>query len=400
MTAILYPFSAILGQDAMKTALLVNAVDPTIGGVLIRGQKGTGKSTAARALAALLPEIEVVTGCPCHCAPDDPATPHAECAERLAAGEIPPRTRRPMPVVDLPLSATEDRVVGALHLEHALKTGQRRFEPGLLAAANRGILCVDEVNLLADHLVDLLLDAAASGVNLVEREGLCYRHPARFMLVGTMNPEEGELRPQFLDRFGLCVTVRGLDDPSARREVVTRRLVFEADPAAFLRQWADEERLLAGQVELARERREAVVIPEPMLDLAVRLAIEVGAHGHRADLAIIKTARALAALLEKPAVTAAEIAEAARLALPHRMARSPLDSDASLDDRLDGVIGRLLAGEEPEAAPEIVDKDIEILDEMTNSMEVPGATAAGSILFAFLKKKVRKPSSRPMPISI
>jgi len=388
----LYPFSAILGQDAMKTALLINAVDPGIGGVLIRGQKGTGKSTAARALAALLPEIEVVEGCPCQCDPDDTATTHAECAERMARGEHPPRLRRPMPVVDLPLSATEDRVVGSLHLEQALKTGERRFEPGLLAAANRGILYVDEVNLLADHLVDLLLDAAASGVNLVEREGLRYQHPARFMLVGTMNPEEGELRPQFLDRFGLCVSAQGLEDSAARREIVVRRLAFEADAVAFHRLWEPEERLIAAQVVQARTRLSSVIVPEAMLDLAVRLAIEVGAQGHRADLAIIKGARALAALLEKTVVTGTEIAEAARLALPHRMARSPLDSDANLDERLAGVIGRLVAGEEPPGTAEPETEAPEVLDEMTHSMEVPGATAAGSILFAFLKKKARKPT--------
>ena len=392
MSTIFYPFSAILGQDAMKTALLINAVDPSIGGVLIRGQKGTGKSTAARALAALLPEIEVVDGCPCHCDPDDLATAHAECAERMARGESLPRLRRPMPVVNLPLSATEDRVVGSLHLEQALKTGERHFEPGLLAAANRGILYVDEVNLLADHLVDLLLDAAASGINLVEREGLRYQHPARFMLVGTMNPEEGELRPQFLDRFGLCVSAQGLEEVAARREIVARRLAFEADAAAFHRRWEAEERLLADQVVLARERLSAVAVPEAMVDLVVRLAIEVGAQGHRADLAIIKGARALAALLEKTAVTATVVAEAARLALPHRMARSPLDSDANLDERLDGVIGRLIAGEEPPGPAETEAEVPEVLDEMTDSMEVPGSMAAGSILFAFLKKKARKPT--------
>ncbi len=219
-----YPFSAIIGQDAMKAALLLNAVDPTIGGVLIRGQKGTGKSTAARALAALLPDIEVVKDCPYHCDPADLKKMHEGCRERLEINGQLPSEFRPMPVVELPLSASEDRVVGTVQLEHALKTGQRRYEPGLLAAANRGILYVDEVNLLEDHLVDLLLDVAASGINRVEREGLCITHPSRFMLVGTMNPEEGELRPQFLDRFGLVVHVEGLSDPRLRRQLIENRL--------------------------------------------------------------------------------------------------------------------------------------------------------------------------------
>src|SRR5512147_162084 len=239
-----YPFAALVGQERLKKALILNAVNPLIGGVLIRGEKGTAKSTAARGLAELLPPLAVVAGCPFHCDPDKVEMMCDHCRKRQAQGETLPRRHRPMPVVDLPLGTTEDRLLGTIDLEKAIKSGEKHFEPGLLAAANRGILYVDEVNLLDDHLVDVLLDAAAMGVNVVEREGISFTHPARFILVGTMNPEEGELRPQLLDRFGLCVEVTGLHNIDARMDVVARRLAFEADPEAFAADWQGEQEAL------------------------------------------------------------------------------------------------------------------------------------------------------------
>ncbi len=383
-----YPFSAIIGQEGMKTALLLNAVDPSIGGVLIRGQKGTGKSTAARALAALLPPIAVVAGCPYHCPAAEPELMHDGCRERFAGGETLPAEQLQMPVVELPLSATEDRVVGTIQLEHALQTGQRRFEPGLLAAANRGILYVDEVNLLEDHLVDLLLDAAASGFNRVEREGLCIVHPARFMLIGTMNPEEGELRPQFLDRFGLLVNVEGLVDLTQRRELVREHLAYEHDPQGFAERWQVEERFLATQVAAARQRLAQVKVSEASLELAVKLAVELQVQGHRADLALLKTARALAALLEKSTVGVAEISEAACFVLPHRLPGGSLLSPAAARETLDAALAKLLQKLPEQAELEEVD-ELDSLDFMLVDYEFPGSSAAGSMLFQTLKKKLQ-----------
>src|SRR5438093_3306661 len=254
MERFVYPFSAIVGQDKMKLALILNAIHPAIGGVLIRGEKGTGKSTAVRALARLLPELTVVADCPCRCAPDAPEALCPDCQDRLARGETLPRGRRRMRVVELPINASEDRVVGAIDIEAAIKSGERRFEPGVLAEANRNILYVDEVNLLDDHLVDVLLDAAAMGVNVVEREGISIWHPARFVLVGTMNPEEGDLRPQLLDRFGLVVDVDDLTDPAERAEAVRRRLAFEADAVAFAAAWRAADEAEAGRLTAARKR--------------------------------------------------------------------------------------------------------------------------------------------------
>src|SRR5512136_662543 len=252
MRRFLYPFSAIVEQEVLKTALLLNAVDPSIGGVLIQGHKGTGKSTAARALAQLLPYIEVLENSPFNLDPRDSiGVPGFKPAGSLKASER--AILRPMPFVELPLNATEDRLVGSLHIEKALQTGERRFEPGLLAAANRGILYVDEVNLLPDHLVDMLLDSAASGVNVIEREGISFAHPARFILIGTMNPEEGELRPQFLDRFGLCVAIRGVVDLDARKAIVQRHLAFESNPEDFLDKWTLADQAISDQIAYARE---------------------------------------------------------------------------------------------------------------------------------------------------
>ena len=249
----IYPFTAIVGQERMKRALILNAIHPQIGGVLIRGERGTAKSTAARALAALLPEIEVVSHCSFGCDPDQPTTWCTECRERSRENETLPRTQRRTNFVDLPVSATEDRVVGTLDIEQAIQKGERHFEPGVLAAANRGVLYVDEVNLLDDHVVDLLLDAAAMGINVVEREGISFSHPARFILIGTMNPEEGDLRPQLLDRFALCVDMQGIRDPGARMAIMERNLACEADPDEFSSEWADQEAAISSEIARARE---------------------------------------------------------------------------------------------------------------------------------------------------
>ncbi len=397
----IYPFSGLVEQDALKAALLLNAVDPLIGGVLIRGQKGTGKSTAARALSQLLPEIQVLEGYPFNSSPDAPFL----AAETEIAGYRPHQpfktVSRPTPFVELPLNATEDRVAGTLHVEKLLQTGRRQFEPGLLAAANRGILYVDEVNLLDDHLVDLLLDAAASGVNVVEREGLSFVHPARFMLIGTMNPEEGELRPQFLDRFGLCLTLERITDIAARETIVRRRLAFDRNPEQFLREWADADRLVTDQLLLARARLESVGLPDALLTLVARLTHELNVAGHRADITLIKAARAHAAFLEKPAVDLTDIFTAAKLAVAHRMPSSPLDSPAQLQQTIELVCQRLTSNAPDEDAPEAGDSGGEAapagedLDDMAEKMQVPGNCAAGSVMLSILKKKTLRPSLMP-----
>ncbi|PLX97361.1 MAG: magnesium chelatase [Desulfuromonas sp.] len=384
-----FPFSAIVGQDAMKTALLLNAVDPGIGGVLIRGQKGTAKSTAVRALAALLPEIEVVAGCAYHCPPEKPEQMHDGCYARFSKGEALATTKIPTPMVELPLGATEDRVVGSLHLEQTLKSGERSFEPGLLAAANRGILYVDEVNLLEDHLVDLLLDAAASGVNRVEREGLCVIHPARFMLIGTMNPEEGELRPQFLDRFGLSVSVDGLGEVAQRRALLENRFAYERDPQGFVARWAAEDALLARRIRAAQQALESIEIPAEALDMVVKLALDLKVQGHRADITLLKVARAMAALLEKERVGAAEIAEAAWFVLPHRLPGGLFMAAADVEKTLKTALEkRQDDGSEP-AGEMLVDE----FDDWDDDFEFPGAAAAGSMLFETFKKKALSGSS-------
>ncbi|WP_238134219.1 putative cobaltochelatase [Calderihabitans maritimus] len=318
-----FPFTALLGQEKMKKALLLNAVNPHLGGVLIRGEKGTAKSTAVRALAALLPEIPVVPGCPYQCNPFEPHKLCSCCLSRYAAGESLPVVWRRVQVVDLPVSATEDRVVGSLDFEYAVKHGGRRFEPGLLARAHRGILYIDEVNLLDDHLVDLLLDAAASGVNFVEREGISYSHPAEFILVGTMNPEEGELRPQLLDRFGLCVQVEGETDPAVRVEIIKRREAFDQDPLGFLAQWAEEEERVRQAIIAAQRLLPEVVISPELEELVTRVCTEARVAGHRADLVMAATARTLAAWYGRREVTAEDVYEAAEFVLPHRMREAP-----------------------------------------------------------------------------
>jgi len=306
-----FPFSAVVGQAGMKRALVLAAVHPGLGGVLIRGSKGAAKSTAVRALSAILPGIEVYPGDPFHRAP-------GEHVEGWPLGESSEPVRRPVTLVDLPVGATEDRVVGSLNLERALSTGARAFEPGLLAAAHRGILYIDEVNLLGDHLVDLLLDAAAMGVNHVEREGLTFRHPARFVLVGTMNPEEGDLRPQLLDRFGLAVDVEPMFDPTVRAEVVRRRLAFDADPVAFRRAWDDADRREGERIAEAQRLLPRVEVPGPVLDAICTRCAGEGAEGLRADITIYKAASALAAYEGRTTVTLADVDAVAELALAHR----------------------------------------------------------------------------------
>ncbi|WP_439607316.1 magnesium chelatase ATPase subunit I [Hydrogenophaga sp.] len=324
-----FPFSAIVGQDEMKTAILIAAIDPNMGGVLVLGDRGTGKSTAVRALAALLPKMKAVSGCRYGCDPAD--TQRCEdCARLYPAGGPAPKTRLvPVPVVDLPLGATEDRVVGALDLERALSQGVKAFEPGLLAQAHRGFLYIDEVNLLEDHLVDLLIDVAASGENVVEREGLSVRHPARFVLVGSGNPEEGELRPQLLDRFGLSVEVRTPELLSERVEVVRRRDAFEQDREAFIDSWKKEDERIRRQLVAARKRLMDVAIPDAARERASALCMALGTDGLRGDLTLIRAARALAALQGDAAIGDAHFRRIAAPALRHRLRRNPLDNTGS-----------------------------------------------------------------------
>lgn len=330
--SICYPFSAIVGQDELRTAILIAAVDPGVGGVLAFGDRGTGKSTAVRALAALLPRMRAIAGCRYGC---DPAA-ELRCADCAARENQDPRRPRklkvelvPVPVVDLPLGATEDRVIGALDLERALAHGQKAFEPGLLARANRGFLYIDEVNLLDDHLVDLLLDVAASGENVVEREGLSVRHPARFVLIGSGNPEEGELRPQLLDRFGLSVEVRTPTDLATRIEVVRRREEFERDPAAFSRKWTAGEESLRKRIVAARKRLAGVRVPNEALEDAARLCMALGTDGLRGELTLMRAARALAAFDGDRVVIRDHLLRIAPSALRHRLRRDPLDESGS-----------------------------------------------------------------------
>lgn len=342
-----YPFTAIVGQEKMCLALLLNAVNPAIGGALIRGEKGTAKSTAVRALAAILPPIETIDGCPYPIAP-------AEAPNELWPHAAAETVMRPAPLVDLPLGATEDRVVGTLDLEQALQHGQRRFEPGLLAKAHRGILYIDEVNLLVDHLVDVLLDAAAMGVNRVAREGVAVTHPARFILVGTMNPEEGELRPQLLDRFGLAVDVAGSQVVPERTKIVHRRLAFEANPAAFAAQFAADEAILKERIVAARTSLPQVVLDEALLALISQICVAFAVDGMRADLVIHKTARTVAAWHGRMQVTEADIQRAAELALLHRRRRQPFEQPGMDAEKLDKVMQQHQQQKSPPSAPDDV----------------------------------------------
>ncbi len=325
----IYPFTAIVGQEAMKRALILNVINPLLGGVLIRGEKGTAKSTAVRALADLLPLRDAVAGCIFSCDPDDESAYCESCTQLAADGTI-NRVPTKMQVVNLPVSATEDRVVGTLDIEYAIKKGEKRFEPGILAQANRNILYVDEVNLLDDHVVDVLLDAAAMGVNTIEREGISFAHPARFVMVGTMNPEEGDLRPQLIDRFGLVVDVTGEDDPVKRVEVIRRRLAFEDNPEAFAAGFTTEQQALADKIGRAKAILKDVTYSDDILVVAADIAIRLGVDGHRADITMVKTALTQAALEGRRQVIKEDMLAAARLTLPHRMRRRPFE-EGSVD---------------------------------------------------------------------
>ncbi len=322
-----YPFCAIVGQEDMKKALLLNVINPLLGGVLIRGEKGTAKSTAVRALADVMPQMTQIKGCMFSCDPEDDSFWCEHCRQNFhrEEGET---VQRKMRVVNLPVSATEDRVVGSLDIELALKKGEKRFEPGILAEANRNILYVDEVNLLDDHVVDVLLDAAAMGVNTVEREGVSYTHPARFVLVGTMNPEEGDLRPQLIDRFGLVVDVNGEKDSDLRMQVIMRRLAYEDNPAEFAESYAEEQEELARQIKEAQKTLKEVTYSQGCLRLAAEIAIAMGVDGHRADITFVKTALTHAAYRGRREVEKEDLFLAAKLALPHRMRRKPFEDNA------------------------------------------------------------------------
>lgn len=321
---VIYPFTAIVGQQRMCRALILNAIDTRIGGVLIRGERGTGKSTAARALAALLPPVEVVQNCRFGCDPKKPVSWCTNCRERFEMDQngLPVETRQ-TPFINLPISATEDRVVGTLDIEKAIQKGERHFEPGVLASANRGLLYIDEVNLLDDHVVDVLLDSAAMGMNIIEREGISFAHPARFILVGTMNPEEGDLRPQLLDRFALSVEIRGILEPRQRVQIMERNLAFEADPESFRQQWLPSEGELSEQIAKARQMVDKVRYSSHDLLVIADLTAKMQVDGHRADLVILKASRAHAAFEGRDAINSRDIALAAELALPHRVKSGP-----------------------------------------------------------------------------
>jgi len=338
-TKIPYPFTAIVGQEKMKKTLILNAINPKIGGVLIRGEKGTAKSTAVRALASLLPEMEVVEGCVFGCNPNNKNEMCEDCLLKLQLGELITAVRK-MRVVDLPVSTTEDRAVGTLDIEHAIKKGEKRFEPGVLAAAHRGILYVDEVNLLDDHIVDVLLDSAAMGVNTVEREGVSYCHPASFILVGTMNPEEGELRPQLLDRFGLCVDIEGIHEAPARVDIIKRRQGYESDPERFASEWQESEIKLCDRIVNAKDLHPHVQILDDMLELIAQICIDMHVDGHRADITMMKTATTIAAYHDRSVVTKEDVKEAAELVLSHRMRRKPFEEQTDYQDKLDESLSK------------------------------------------------------------
>lgn len=358
---IIFPFTAIVGQQRMRRALILNAIDTRIGGVLIRGERGTAKSTAARALAALLPPVQVVKNCRFGCDPEKPISWCTECRERFSNGEDIPVETRQTPFVNLPVSATEDRVVGTLDIEKAIQKGERHFEPGVLAAANRGLLYIDEVNLLDDHVVDILLDSAAMGMNIVEREGISFAHPARFILVGTMNPEEGDLRPQLLDRFALSVEIHGILEPRQRVQIMERNIAFESDPEAFRKQWLPKEQELSAQIEKARQLVDHVRYTSRDLLVIADLTARMQVDGHRADLVILKAARAHAAFEGRKAINPRDIALAAELALPHRVKAGPFRQSemgvTQLEEHIEQLKGAASEGDSTEDSQQQADAE-------------------------------------------
>lgn len=336
----LYPFTAIVGQEKMKEALILNIINPSLGGVLIRGEKGTAKSTLVRALANLLAEREE-NSCEFHCEPDKIDNYCPQCSEKYLKGEKIEKHKSTMKVINLPISATEDRVVGTLDIEYAIKTGEKKFEKGILAQSNRNILYVDEINLLDDHIVDVLLDSAAMGVNTIEREGISYSHPAKFVLVGTMNPEEGDLRPQLLDRFGLVVDVIGERETSKRVEVIKRRLDFEAEPEKFIKKYLAEEEELKNRIENSKKILKNIKCNDEIYELAAKISIALNVDGHRADIAVVKTATTIAAFENREEVIKEDMLRAAVLALPHRMRKTPFEDGILDKEQIEKLVNSL-----------------------------------------------------------
>ena len=336
----LYPFTAIVGQEKMKEALILNIINPSLGGVLIRGEKGTAKSTLVRALANLLAEREE-NSCEFHCEPDKIDNYCPQCSEKYLKGEKIEKHKSTMKVINLPISATEDRVVGTLDIEYAIKTGEKKFEKGILAQSNRNILYVDEINLLDDHIVDVLLDSAAMGVNTIEREGISYSHPAKFVLVGTMNPEEGDLRPQLLDRFGLVVDVIGERETSKRVEVIKRRLDFEAEPEKFIKKYLAEEEELKNRIENSKKILKNIKCSDEIYELAAKISIALNVDGHRADIAVVKTATTIAAFENREEVIKEDMLRAAVLALPHRMRKTPFEDGILDEEQIEKLVNSL-----------------------------------------------------------
>lgn len=365
MKRVILPFTAIVGQHELKQTLVLNAINPNLLGVLVRGEKGTGKSTAVRALANLLPEIELVR-CPFNCSPDNPSLQCSTCNDSYTRGDKLPTVRRKTRVVELPLGATEDRVTGSLDIERALREGIKALEPGILAEVNQGILYIDEVNLLDDHLVDILLDSAAMGVNTIEREGISISHPSKFILVGTMNPEEGEIRPQLLDRFGLSVDIKGIKDAEERIEIIRVVEEFEKDPESFSLRYEKEQEELRERILNAGELLDEVEIAEKLLRTIVHICLEVEVHGHRADFLIARAAKTIAAYNQRQNVIEEDVKEAAELALPHRVRRTPFEEPRPVKQKIQAIIRQMKAqapeneeGEQASGESEGADEDEE-----------------------------------------
>lgn len=326
-----YPFTAIVGQENLKLGLILNMIDSNIGGLLAFGEKGTAKSTAIRSMAKLLPEIEYVKGCNFGCNPNDPSVMCESCKEKYVKKLPFDISKRKMRVVELPVSSTEDRVVGTIDLEEAIKKGDKKFEPGILADANRGILYIDEVNLLDDHIVDIILDSAAMGVNTIEREGISYSHPAKFILVGTMNPEEGELRPQLLDRFGLSIRIEGIRNPKDRVKIIKYRNEYDENPESFVNKFKDEEEKLIKKITEARINLKNVVISDEILLAITKVSVELEVDGHRSDMVMMKASRAYASFMGKTEVDLDDIKKIASFVYMHRMRRLPFEQAKELD---------------------------------------------------------------------